>query len=329
MFGDFFRRAFQILALASVVTVLYLNFLSVPPGSVAFLQSQVAGGGLDNRGFFPYEPGITFVPTLFVPQRWRKYQLEVAPRVQEIRIRLPLRYSAYLRLSDLFFVQLKLRVEGEILVAESFAALKALQFRPGDRDKVIEDQVQFLASEYMLELNPDEKNLERLKNSLRTFFANNNLPAIQQRLDRQMRSSWYKLISVELRDIYVPDTQIYDAQTRNLDQVAAADRRALLAQIEKEADLAIERKRNLEDLSKAEKMAALISDHPDILEYYKIEKIAPRAGNVILDAASRSVRRGDIVINPAQEKKSTRGKDGKAENNNEGGEIGRAENGER
>lgn len=325
MLGDFFRRVFQLLALAAILTVLYLNFLPVPNGSVTFLQSMVSTGGIENRGFYAYEPGLTFVPTLFVPQRWRKYQLEIQPRVQEIKIRLPLRYSAYLRLSDLFYIQLKLRIEGEISPAEAFAALKALQMRPLDRDRVVEDNLQFLAAEYLLELNPDEKNLEKLKLALRNFFSNTNLAVIQQRLDRQLRNPWYKLKNIELRDIYVPDSQTYEAQTRNLDQVAQADRRALLAQIEKEAELAIERKKNSEDLAKAEKMGTLIAENPDILEYYKVEKIAPRAGNVILDAASRAVRRGDIVVQPGQDKKGTRGKDGKGETNTEGGEIGRAE----
>lgn len=321
MFGDFFRRAFQILALASVAGVGYLNLLSVPPGHMAFLQSRVSTGGLENRGVYAYDPGISFVPTLFVPQRWQRFQLEVGPRMQELRIKLPLKYSAYLRLADLFYIQLRLRVEGEIPAVEAFTALKALQFRPADRDKVIEDNLQFLTSEFLLEINNDEKDLERVKNSLKSFFAMSNLPALQERLNRQLRSPWYKINSVELREVYVPDTQIYAAQTRNLEQVANADRRALLVQIEKEAELAAERKRNLEDIAKAEKMSALIAENPDIIEYYKIDKIAPRAGNVILEVAGRGNRRGDIVIGPATDKKTIRGKDGKSEDS-EGGEIG-------
>lgn len=320
MFADFFRRAFQILALTSVVTVLYLNFLQVPVGHVTFLQSQVSAGGLDNRGFFPYEQGITFVPTLFVPYRWRRYQLEVQPKVQEIKIKLPLKYSAYLRLNDLFYVQMKLRIEGEIPAAEAFSALKALQLKPVERDKYIEEQLQFLAAEYFIDINGDEKNLEKVKTQLAGFFNNNNLAELQKRLDAQLRAPWFKLKSIELRDLYVPDSQVYAAQTKNLDQVAAADRRALLVQIEKEADLALDRKRNHEDIAKAERMSALIGENPDILEYYKIEKIAPRAGNVILDAAGGPKRNVTIQT----EKKATRGRDGKGENT-DGGEIGRAE----
>ena len=320
MIGDFFRRAFQILALTSIVTVLYLDLLTVPPGHLTFLQSQVTAGGLENRGFFPYEQGTTFVPTLFVPYRWRKYQLEIQNKVQEVKIRLPLKYSAYLRLNDLFYVSMKLKIEGEISPGEAFAALKALQLKPTERDKFIEEQIQFLAAEYFIDVNNDEKNLEKTKAQLTGFFANSNLVELQKRLDTQLRGSWYKLKSIELRDIYVPDSQIYAAQTKNLDQVAAADRRALLAQIEKEADLALDRKRNHEDISKAERMGAIIAENPDILEYYKIEKVAPRAGSVILDASGGAKR--NITIQP--DKKSTRGRDGKGENT-DGGEIGRAE----
>jgi hypothetical protein len=325
VFADFFRRVFQILALAAVVTVLYLNMLSVAPGHVTFLQSQVSGGGLESRGFYPYEQGITFVPTLFVPYRWRRYQLEIQAKVQEVKIKLPLKYSAYLRLNDLFYVQLKLKTEGEIPAGEAFAALKALQFRPTEREKFIEEQLQFLAAEYFIDINGDEKNLEKVKAQLTAFFANSNLGELQKRLDLQLRSPWYKLKSIELRDIYVPDSQIYAAQTKNLDQVAAADRRALLTQIEKEADLALERKRNHEDISKAERMSVLIAENPEILEYYKIEKIAPHAGSVVLDASSGNSGHGkrSLIIN--SEKKSTRGRDGKGENNGDGGEIGRAE----
>ncbi|MBN8221502.1 MAG: hypothetical protein J0L53_11300 [Spirochaetes bacterium] len=303
-----------------MVTVLYLNLLQVPSGHMTFLQSQVAGGGLENRGFFPYEQGITFVPTLFVPYRWRKYQLEIQSKVQEIKIKLPLRYSAYLRLNDLFYVQMKLKIEGEIPATEAFAALKALQLKPVERDKFIEDQLQFLAAEYFIDINSDEKNLEKVKTQLTGFFNNNNLAELQKRLDAQLRAPWFKLKSIELRDLYVPDSQIYAAQTKNLDQVAAADRRALLVQIEKEADLALERKRNHEDLAKAERMGALVAENPDILEYYKIEKIAPRAGNVILDAAGGQKR--NLTIQ--SDKKPARGRDGKGENS-DGGEIGRAE----
>lgn len=320
MFADFFRRVFQILSLAAIATVIYLDLLSVPSGHITFLQSQVSTGGLDNRGFYPYEQGLTFVPTLFVPYRWRRYQLEIHPKVQEIRIRLPLKYSAYLRLNELFYVQLKLKVEGEIMPTDAFDALKALQLKPTERDKFVEEQLQFLAAEYFIDINKDEKNLEKTKAQLTGFFTNANLPEIQRRLDQQLRKPWYRLKNLELRDIYVPDSEIYAAQTKNLDQVAAADRRALLAQIDKEGELAVERKRNHEDIAKAERMGSLIAENPDVLEYYKIEKIAARAGNVILDAAGGPKRNMTIQT----DRKSTRGRDGKGENS-DGGEIGRAE----
>lgn len=327
MMGDFFRRSFQILALASVGTVVYLNVVSVPTGSLVFLQSTVAGGGINNTGVYQYDPGVAFVPTLFVPGRWRRYQLETAPRTQEIRIKLPLRYSAYLRLNDLFYVQLRLRIEGEIVPAEGFAALKALQYRPTDRDKLVEENLQFLAAEYFLAVNNDERALEKLKVQLTAFFANNNLGELQKRLDTQLRSSWYRLTNVELREIYVPDSEVYAAQTRNLDQVATADRHALLTQIEKESELAIERKRNLEDLAKAEKMSALIAENPDIIEYYKIEKIAPRAGQVILDASA--AQRGKTKTHTQNQNQATRGRDGSENKGEAGGEIGGAESGGR
>lgn len=323
MIADFFRRIFQILAISAVLATLYLNTIAVPPGHIVFLQSQVSEGGLDNRGFFAYDHGVSFVPTLFVPHRWRRYQLEVQPRVQEIKIKLPLKYSAYLRLNDLFYVQLRLKVEGEIQPNEAFAALKAMQFKPLERDRFVDEQFQFLAAEYFLDINTDEKNLERIKTQLTAFFANNNLAELQKRLDVQLRSPLYKLRSVELREVYVPDSQIYAAQTQNLGEVATADRRALIAQIEKEGDLAVERKRNLEDLAKAEKMSTLISENPDLVEYYKIEKIAPRAESVILDASAHGDRRA-IHNEINQAKKALRGHDGKNDNK-DGGEIGRVE----
>lgn len=320
MFGDFFRRLIQILTLGAVAATIYLDFLFVPSGYVTFLHGQ-GDGGFDNRGIFAYERGISFVPTLFVPFRWRKYQVEVQPRTQEIRIRLPLKYSAYLRLGDLFYVQLRLKVETEIPGAGAYAALKGLQFKPTERDHFLDEQLQFLANAWFLDANTDEGNLERTKAELTAFFSNGNLPEIQRRLDAQLRGNWLKLVNLDLREIYVPDSRIYAAQVRNIDQVAAADRRALLAQIEKEAELAVERKRNLEDLAKADKMGALIAENPDILEYYKVEKIAPRAGSVILDAsAPAGGKKRDITIR--QDKKPTRGKDGKGEDDSEaGGEI--------
>lgn len=329
MLGDFFRRSFQILAIAAVGTVIYLDILTVPAGNAVFLEPQGAAA----TGERVYPPGVYFMPTLFVPGRWRKYQVETGSRVQDIRIRLPLRYSAYLRLNDLFYVQIHLKVEGEIQANEAWVALKALQFRPVDRDKFIEEHLQFLAAEYFIDANTDETRLEKLKAELTQFFANSNLVELQKRLNTILRGTWYKLNRIELRALYVPDSQIYAAQTRNLGEVAAADRRALITQIEKEADLALERKRNLEDITKAEKMSALIAENPDLLEYYKIDKIAPRAGSVVLDASGNRGRRGEVVINQNPDKKSLRGKDGKAKNSDDseadGGEIGRTENGPR
>jgi hypothetical protein len=321
MLGDFFRRALQILAIASVSSVFYLDILSVPAGHIVFLQ-RVTGSSPADKDLEAFSPGFHFVPTLFVPGRWRRYQLETALRVQEVRVRLPLRYSAYLRLSDLFYVHLRLRIEGKIDVTHAAAALAALQMRPTERDPFIAESIQFLIAEYFVNLNTDERRLDKLKIQLSAFFAAANLPELQKRLDAQLRIPWYRLAKVELREIHVPDSEIYAAQTRNLNEVAAADRRALLTQIEKEAELAVERKRNLEDLAKAEKMAALMAENPALLEYYKIEKIASRAGQVILDATGQSTDKRFSILAP-NEKESTRGRNANEDKNEAGGEIGR------
>ncbi len=323
MLGDFFRRALQILAIAAVGSVIYLNILSVPAGHIVFLK-RATGSSSSTAELHSYVSGYAFVPTLFVPGRWRRYQLEIAPRLQEVRVRLPLRYSAYLRLNDLFYVHLRVRIEGEIDQAQATAALAALQMRPTERDRFIEESVQFLAAEYFINLNTDERQLERLKIQLTSFFGGDNLPELQKRLDAQLRAPWYRLKSVELREIHVPDSEIYAAQTRNLEQVAAADRRALLTQIEKEAELSVERKRNMEDLAKAEKMSALMAENPAILEYYKIEKIASRAGQVILDASTHGTEKRLSILSP-NEKESARGRNGNEDKNEAGGEIGGAQ----
>ncbi|MFZ5630419.1 MAG: hypothetical protein ACOY5B_14910 [Spirochaetota bacterium] len=323
MLGDFFRRALQILAIASVGSVLYLDILSVPTGHLVFLQ-RASGSATSAAELQAYASGYTFVPTLFVPGRWRKFQLETAPRLQEIKIRLPLRYSAYLRLNDLFYVHLRLRIEGEIDPAHATAALAALQMRPTERDRFVEESMQFLAAEYFINVNTDERQLERLKIQLTAFFSGANLPELQKRLDAQLRTPWYRLKNAELREIHVPDSEIYAAQTRNLEQVAAADRRALLTQIEKEAELSVERKRNMEELAKAEKMSALMAENPALLEYYKIEKIAARAGQVILDATSHGTDKRISII-PSNEKESARGRNGNEDKSEAGGEIGGAQ----
>lgn len=324
MLGDAFRRAFQILTLAAIATVVYQDVLLVPGGHTTFLQAQYSESGIEGTGFHQFTPGVAFVPTLFVPSRWRRYDLQVAPHVQEIVVKLPLRFSAYLRMSDLFYVQARLRLEGEIERNEAFAALKALEYRPTDREKFIAEQLQFLAAEYFLEIAGDERTLGVVKTRLAQFFTNTNLAEIQKRLDRQLKGTWFKMRFIELRDLYVPDNELYAAQTRNLAEVAAADRRALLTQIERDADLAIDRKRNLEELNKAEKMGALISENPDLLEYYKIEKIAPRAGQVILDASARGRSGGDGGRSTETLNKAKRGRDGNNEKQGEaGGEIGR------
>lgn len=320
MLGDFFRRSLQILAIASVGTVLYLNTLAVPTGFLVFLQARM-GGGPDNSGLYQYPPGYSFVWTLFVPGRWRRFVLETGPRTQEIRIKIPLRYSAYLRLNDLFYIQARLRLETEIDSALGREALKALQMRPTDRDRFVEESVQYLAADYFLNLNADERQLEKLKAQLADFFSNTNLPELQKRLDAQLRSSWLRLRSVDVRELYVPDSQVYGAQTRNLEEVANADRRALLTQIEKESELALERKRNMEELAKAEKMGALISENPAILDYYKIEKIAPRAGQVILDASGSGGRKRSTHTAP-NEKDGIRGRDGSEDKDETGGALG-------
>jgi hypothetical protein len=323
MLGDFFRRALQILAIASVGSVLYLDILAVPAGNLVFLQ-RITGASSSVAELQVYTPGYNFVPTLFVPGRWRRYQLETAPRLQEVRLKLPLRYSAYLRLNDLFYVHLRLRVEGEIDATLAPAALAALQMRPTERDRFVDESIQFLAAEYFINLNTDERQLQKLKIQLTSFFSSANLAEIQKRLDAQLRTPWYRLRSVELREIHVPDSEIYAAQTRNLDQVAAADRRALLTQIEKEAELSVERKRNMEELAKAEKMSALMAENPALLEYYKIEKIASRAGQVILDASGHSSEKRFSILTP-NEKESARGRNGNEDKSESGGEIGGAQ----
>lgn len=320
MLGDFFRRLLQILAIASLATVFYLNILSVPRGSVVFLQ-RIAGSASDGE-LMTYTPGYHFVSTLFVPGRWRRYRLETTLKQQEFRIKLPLRYSAYLRLNDLFYVQLRLRIEGEIDSAQAQDALRALNWLPTERDQFIEESIRLLIADYFVNLKTDERQLEKLKVELTSFLRSSNLAEVQRRLDSQLHIPWYRLKSLELREIYVPDSDMYLAQTRNLGEVAAADRKALLMQIEREAELALERKRNMEELAKAEKMAALIQENPALLEYYKIEKIAPRAGQVILDASGKTPDRRSTILIPNEKE---RGRDGNENKNEAGGEIGPAQ----
>ncbi|MCS6971914.1 MAG: hypothetical protein NZL89_02730 [Leptospiraceae bacterium] len=305
----------QLMAVASVATALYLNVLMVPAGHIVFLQ--MIAEAAEKPAYIPYPPGYHFVWTLFVPGRWRRYQLEVAPRIQEISVRLPLRYSAYLRLNDLFYIRIRFRVTGKIEPQRAVAALEALQLRPTARDQFIEECFQLLLAEYYTGLAIDERKLGELRVRLANFLHNNNRDELQRRLDAILRDNWYRLENIELRELYVPDSELYLAQTRNLEEVAAADRKALLAQIAKESELAIERKRNQEQLAKAEKMAELIADNPAILEYYKIEKIVPQAAQVILDTAPRSEDRHSGSL-PGMQKKPRRSNDGSEE---EGGAL--------
>jgi len=327
LFTDFFRRLLQVFTIGLIATVLYLNILNVPRGHVVFLDKS---GSESSGDLVQFESGTHFVPTLFVPGRWRRFSLDRGVHLQDIHLKLPLKYSAYLRLSDYFYIKLRLKIEGEIPPAQARVALAALGARPLDRDKIVEEEILYLASEFLLEKKIDEQNLDLIKTELGRFFAASNLANLQGRLNIQLKIPWYTLRRAELKEIHVPETQVYLAQTRNLGEVAATDRRSLLKQIEKDSDLALERKRNLEDLSKAEKMSALLAENPDLLEYYKIEKIAPRAGSVILDASSRG-RKAELIINPTQSKDQKRGIDGKGEKDGDeaGGEIGQGSAGDR
>ncbi|GAB4433855.1 MAG: hypothetical protein OHK0011_16940 [Turneriella sp.] len=80
----------------------------------------------------------------------------------------------------------------------------------------------------------------------------------------------------------------------------------------------------MEELAKAEKMSALMAENPALLEYYKIEKIAARAGQVILDASSQGADKRRAIL-PSNDKESARGRNGNEDKNEAGGEIGGAQ----
>ena len=102
--------------------------------------------------------------------------------------------------------------------------------------------------------------------------------------------------NIDLIELKIPERNLYLAQTQNIAEVMQAERKALLNQIEAESALAIDRKKNIEDLRKAEKISELIKENPQIIEYYKVEKLAGKAGTFILDASSNHQRANSNTI---------------------------------
>jgi len=290
--NDFFRRVLQLTALTSVVSVLFLNTFAVPRGRSVFLQSA-STGWIDK----PLTSGYHFLWSGFVPGLWKKYYLETGSKLQEIRLKLPLQYSEFLRLSDAYFVQVTIHLESEIAEPAAWEFLKSLDYKPEGREAFISERLRWTIEEFFSEIYKSDNDLAKLKAEFSAFFQSTARENFQSRLNRFTGSQKMIVVkNIDLTELKIPERNLYLSQTQNITEVMQAERKALLHQIEADSTLAIERKRNLEDLRKAEKISELIKENPQIIEYYKVEKLAGKAGTFILDTSSNHSRANSNTI---------------------------------
>lgn len=279
-----FLRSFSFLAVISAFSaIVYFNVYTVKADHIGLLKEQTLGYQKQIL-----EPGYHWLWTGFIPQKWTLLTINTRPPVLRVNYEQSLRYSEYLNLSDTFNVKLSLDIRYILPRERIFELMNLLDHRSSDINVFIEERIQTQLDRLFYEIYRTENDINRIRPEITQYFqvtdpADSPFVNDWQRLFTHNGSLLVNLEKWNLRDIYVPDPVVYREQTRNINRIFEARRRAAVAKIYSEADVYHKKLQNQAELSKSREYSELLRNNPSILDYLKIERLNPEADVILYD----------------------------------------------
>lgn len=279
MVANFFRFIIIGITLAAITATLYLNVIVIPEGHAGILSEKTTGAQMP-----PLEPGYHWLWSGFVPEKWTLKTIDRNPQPVEVKVIEPLRYAQFLPEKDYFSIQVGLRINYNL---PNSAIEYFLKYFNGDFTQLpryVKERTQIVIQMALLEFYRGPQDLPQVEQRLRLRFFENG--EFESKWNEVFGNSGLELEWFDITTIEAPDREIYLEQIRDQDRIFEAKREALIQNIMAEAQTDSRRLQDQADLEKAEKMAGLIAKYPDLLEYYKIEKLYQSANITIVDSNS-------------------------------------------
>ncbi len=276
MVANFFRYLIFGITLAAISTTLYLNVIVIPEGHAGVLTEKTQG-----PQFPAMKPGYHWLWSGFVPGKWTLRTVDMKPPSLEVRYSEPLKYAQLLPDRDYFTIHTGIRVNYELTDRSLEFFWQYLDANPETIHRYLQERVRIMLQMALLKYYQSAQDLSSLAEKLRlTFFEGGEF---EKQWSDIFNKAGIVLQNVEVLEIKAPDREIYLSQISDQNRILAARREALILNIRAEAETDRKRLMDQAELEKAEKMAALMEQYPDLLEYYRIEKLYPHAAVTIVD----------------------------------------------
>ncbi len=278
------RFFFQSIFTGLLLSATLLSFVKVPPGQNAILERVD-----QKKPPVVLTPGNHFIPTWFVPNSYTLYLLPAGIQMQKIETLLSLKYGDYLDLPDAYRIRLQFKLHYSLLPDNAPRFLHSIlggnpSLLPGIvaekagliiRAKFPEmyktsGDIPFLFQRFHNYISEDAQTTDSFQNQLAAAFSIDGKQGI-------------KIEKVEILEIAIPDAARYEQQLASLLPLQQARTKALISKIENEAQRYAANKNLETETMRAEKYAQLIRKYPELLEFLRIDKLAPQA-SVIYEA---------------------------------------------
>lgn len=285
MITGFFKNLFQILALACVLTVLYLNVIIVPESHAGVLVEKTSG---IQKPLL--KPGYHWNWTGFVPFKWNLYNINLNPPVEKIHIKQPLRYGRYLEDADIFSINLHINIKYQLKEDSVYFFWNFLNKKIPDYKNYIHDRVRLMVELFLNESYRREEDVAYLNAFLRKYISNEG--RFKQDWDAIFKDEYVELIQFEIAGIQIPEAAVYFENIKNIDKIFQARREATVKRLLAEASVYEKNLMDQAELEKTEKFGEIMKKYPDIIKYYQIEKLNPKANIFIVND---QIRKDEII----------------------------------
>ena len=318
------RFFFTSLFIGSLFSFVHLNTIVVPNAHIGLLKEKAQGW---DKEFLT--EGYHWIWTYFIPLKWELYFVDLRPSTLRIKFQAPLKYSKYLQLSDVFDVQVEIKIQYNIDQNRIRSLLLSLDEKIDRLSGHIQERIAILLELKYLEYYHSEKEIPLLKAKLSNY--------IQKKIKKKSTDNSFfsdcqeifepdgiELIYVDLIKVYVPDLSLYRAQLANIGDIITARRNILLKNVATQAEMFALRQKDQLQIEKAKKILELIGKEPRILEYLKYQNLNPqtRVIRIETEKASPSHQRSTGLINDPENADVEEAQDQEFSSSDEIGQIG-------
>ena len=272
--GSIFKKFFQILFFASLALILYQNIISIPANHLGLLIDKTTG--LQNEFL---KPGYHWLTTSFVPGKWRIIPFKIKSDSTHIVINRPLQFNNLIDATGKMNIEIELMLRYELTESSIRYFWTEWDYDYKRIHTHIRDKVKNLLLYRLTELYQNKNDLLSLQIKLQKYFEPNG--NFQKEWNETFEAEGVLLTRFDPLRISIPDYDEYELLTSNITKLVNSYQNSMMTELDARVALKNRELTDQADIEKAEKFMHLIEKNPDIIKYYQIEKLNPKASVII------------------------------------------------